>query len=264
MDARELAAVTVADTGATVAAKYFRTDLDVASKSSQIDPVTEADRQTQRRIVSAIETAFPGDEIVAEEDDARKTLPERGDAWIVDPIDGTLNYSRGMNEWVTSVAVVEDGSPVVGVNVAPALGERYVATSDSVERDATPLSVSETDDPSGALVASTLRLETADHRTFGRLADATIDRLGEFRRMGSAQLTLSLVADGAFDAAVGFDPDPDPWDTVAGVYQVRRAGGTVTDRYGERWKPDSPGFVASNGRLHDEVLAVMREALDGA
>ncbi|WP_229123072.1 inositol monophosphatase family protein [Halapricum desulfuricans] len=262
MDTRELAAVTVASTGAAVAAEHFRTDLDVASKSSQVDPVTEADRRTQRRIVSMIESAFPDDAIVAEEADARKTLPERGTAWIVDPIDGTLNYSRGMSEWVTSVAVVEDGSPVAGINVAPALDERYVATGDSVERDATLLSVSETDDSAGALVASTLRLDTEDHRTFGRIADATIEHLGEFRRIGSAQLTLSLVAGGAFDAAIGFNPDPDPWDTVAGVFQVRQAGGTVTDRRGERWNRDSSGFVASNGRLHEEALAVARETLE--
>lgn len=262
MDTREVAAVAVAESGAALAAEHFRTDVDVTAKSSQIDPVTEADRQTQERVVAEIEAAYPADVIVGEEDDARKTLPEGGYAWIVDPIDGTLNYSRDMNEWVTSVAVVEDGRPLAGVNVAPALGERYVATSTGVRRDGSALSVSDTDDPASALVASTLRLQSDDHRQFGALADTVIERLGEFRRMGSAQLTLSLVASGAFEAVIGLDPDPEPWDTVAGVYQVRQAGGTVTDLDGERWTPGGPGLVASNGRLHETVLDVARKARD--
>lgn len=261
MDARELAAVTVAESGAAIAAEQFRTDLTIATKSSQIDLVTAADSQTQQRIVSLIEEAFPNDVIVAEEDDARKTVPETGYAWIIDPIDGTLNYSREMSEWVTSVAVVKDRQPLAGVNVAPALRERYVATTGTVTRDETPLSVSETDDPASSLVASTLRLHTEDHRKFGVLADNVIGQLGEFRRTGSAQLTLSLVASGSLDAVIGFDPDPEPWDTVAGVYQVRQAGGTVTDIHGAQWEPGSPGLVASNGQLHDEVLDVAQETL---
>lgn len=262
MDTRELAAVTVAEAGGSVAADHFRTDVDVAAKSSQIDVVTEADQQAQDRIVSLIERAFPDDAIVAEEADARKTVPETGYAWIIDPIDGTLNYAHEMSEWVTSVAVVKDRRPVVGVNVAPERGERYVATSQGVRRNGTALTVSETEPPASFLVASTLRLETADHRAFGRLADTVISRLGEFRRTGSAQLTLSLVANGSLDAVIGFDPDPKPWDTVAGVYQVRQAGGTVTDVHGERWGIGSPGLVASNGHNHEAVLEVVQDALE--
>lgn len=261
MNSREEATVRVAESGAALAAEQFRTALTVTTKSSQIDPVTKADSQTQKRIVSLIQEEFPNDVIVGEEDDARKTVPETGYAWIIDPIDGTLNYSRGLSEWVTSVAVVEDREPIAGVNVAPALREQYVATSETVRRDETPLSVSETTDPASFLVASTLRLHTEDHQAFGVLADTVIDQLGEFRRMGSAQLTLSFVASGSLDAVIGFDPDPEPWDTVAGVHQVRQAGGTVTGIHGNRWEPGSPGLVASNGHLHDEVLDVAQETL---
>ena len=261
MVTRESAVTTIAEEGAALAADRFRTAMGVETKSSKIDPVTEADRRTQEHVIDRIETRFPDDAVVGEEDDALKRLPDTGYAWIVDPIDGTLNYSRGLNEWVTSVAVVEDHDPIGAANVAPSLGDTYTATTDTATLNGTPLSVSDTTDPESFLVASTLRLQTADHGRIGRLADRIIERFGEFRRTGSAQLTLSLVASGALDAVIGFEAEPKPWDTVGGVFQVRRAGGTVTDLNGDRWQPGGPGLVASNGRCHDAVSAVARETI---
>ena len=264
MVTRESAVASIAESGSELAAARFRTAMDVETKSSKIDPVTAADRRTQAHIVERIESAFPDDTIVGEEDDALKTLPETGIAWIIDPIDGTLNYSRGLRGWVTSVTVVEDRDPVGAANIAPALGDAYVATTDSVTLNGTALSVSDNADPESFLVASTLRLQTADHGRIGMVADRVTERFGEFRRIGSAQLTLSLVASGAFDAVIGFEAEPQPWDTVGGVYHVRQAGGTVTDLDGNRWEPGGPGLVASNGRCHDAVQTVAAEVrVDG-
>lgn len=254
MGRRDEAVSEIATTGADYAADRFHTEFEVAVKSSAIDPVTEIDRETQKRIVSAIEKRFPDDEIVGEEGTQRKTVPENGYAWIIDPIDGTHNYVRGMNEWVTSVAVLKDARPIAAVNVVPRLSETYRATVGGAERDGTPISVSDTTDPASFLVASTLRLHTKDNTKIGILADEVIARFGEFRRIGSAQLTLSLVANGSLDAVVGFEMEPHPWDTVAGAFQIRQAGGTVTDLHGDRWELGRPGIVASNGRVHDDVL----------
>lgn len=258
---RESSVTSIAESGAKLAAERFGTELEVTTKSSQIDPVTEVDRETQDRIISSIREQFPDDTIVAEEGDALKTIPQNGYAWIIDPIDGTLNYSRGLGVWVTSVAVVEDRSPIATVNIAPQLDERYTATSDGARLNGTAISVSETTDSASFLVGSTLRLHTDDHEKFGVLADTIIERFGEFRRTGSAQLTLSLVASGALDALIGFDKAPEPYDTVAGVFHVRQAGGTVTDIHGNRWVPESEGLIASNGRLHDAVVGAAQEIL---
>ena len=262
MVTRESTVESIAENGSELAASQFRTTMSVETKSSKIDPVTAADRATQADIIERIEATFPDDAIVGEEEGALKTIPETGYAWIIDPIDGTLNYSRGLNEWVTSVAVVEGCEPIAAANVAPALGDTYTATAESVTRNETALSVSETTDPESFLVASTLRLQTADHERIGVLADRIIERFGEFRRTGSAQLTLSLVASGSLDAVIGFDMDPKPWDTVGGVFQVRRAGGTVTDLDGDQWTPGGPGLVASNGQCHDAVLAIAQETVE--
>lgn len=262
MGQRKTVAVDAAEAGADYAFEHFRTDLDIERKESKIDLVTEIDRETQRRVISTITEQFPDDEIVGEEEDERKTVPESGFAWIIDPIDGTQNYTRGMREWVTSVAVVEDMQPIAAINVAPSMCDSYLATEETVERNGHSITVSNESDIEAFLVASTLRLQTDDSTAIGALSKEIIGEFGELRRMGSAQLTLSMVADGSFDAVIGLDENPNPWDTVVGVSQVRQAGGTVTDIDGNDWKPGRPGLIASNGQAHDEVLAAAQTALN--
>ena len=114
---REAVAVEAAETGAEYAFEHFRTDFDIEQKGDKTDLVTEIDRETQRRVISTIRERFPDDAVVGEEEDERKTVPESGYAWVIDPIDGTQNFTRGTNAWVTSVAC-----PGGGV-ARPALGE---------------------------------------------------------------------------------------------------------------------------------------------
>lgn len=258
---RAAAVDAVAEAGAAVASESFRTALDVERKASAVDPVTEADRRAQRRVVDAVEARFPDDVVVGEEGDAAKAVPEEGYAWVVDPIDGTLNYTRGVGAWVTSVAAVADGRPFAAANLAPALGDSYRATESGTARNGTAVGVSDESDPGAFVVASTFTVGTGRHAAFGTLADVVLDRFGEFRRLGSAQLTLSLLASGGVDAVVGLTV-PAPWDSLAGVFQVRQAGGVVTDVDGRAWRGDAP-VVASNGHAHDAVCEAVRRALGG-
>lgn len=256
MATREATVTDLAREGAEYAFDRFRTDFGIEEKSGKTDLVTDVDLATQQRIVSAIEDRFSDDEIVGEEEDERKTIPENGCAWVIDPIDGTHNYAHGMNEWTTSVAFVEDGETVATANVAPALGEEYASTADELTRNGQTVSVSDKRDTETFRVASTLREKTEDRRAERATTSEIIKRFGELRVLGTAQLTLSAVASGALDAAVGLDPAPNDWDTIAGVHQVRSAGGMVTDVQGDEWTPGSPGLVASNGWAHDELVAV--------
>ncbi|SEP23972.1 myo-inositol-1(or 4)-monophosphatase [Halogranum amylolyticum] len=251
-----------ASAGAEVALSLFRTTLSVEEKSSQVDVVTEADRAAQERAIEIIREADPDAVVVAEEDDARKTLRKTGRAWIVDPIDGTTNFVHGSRIWTTSVALVDDGRSVAAANVAPALGDRYVADDETVTRNDDPVSTSTADDLQAFVVASTLRLGAGDGRETGALARLAVERFGEFRRIGSAQVTLSMVAGGELDAAVSTVEGPNAWDTVAGVHQIRCAGGIVTDLAGDPWRPTSEGLVASNGEAHEELCSAVRDTLD--
>lgn len=262
MPTRETVSIDAAAEGAAYAKRHFRSDLTVERKSSKTDVVTDIDRATQRRVVSVIRNQFPDDAIVGEEEDERKTVPDEGYAWIIDPIDGTQNYTRGMHDWVTSVAVVEGGDPLSAVNVAPARSETYRATPNGTRTDGRSVSVSDASDPETFVVAPTLRWTADDGDTVGSLSKLLTERFGEVRRLGSAQLTLSMVASGALDAAVAFDEDPNAWDTVAGAYHVAQAGGTVTDLDGDPWRPHGRGIVASNGRAHDALLDTVNAAMD--
>jgi myo-inositol-1(or 4)-monophosphatase len=240
--------------GGEVALESFRSDVPVETKDGKTDVVTRADRETQAAIADAIGEEFPDEPIVGEENDAPSTVPTSGPAWVVDPIDGTNNYVRGLRVWATSVAAVVDGEPVAAVNGLPAVGDTYVAGPEGVARDGESLSVSERTDPERFTVAPTIWWDFDRRGEYAAATREIVTRFGDLVRLRSAQATLAQVAAGGVDAAIT-NVDTNPWDTVAGAYMVERAGGTVTGLDGERWTHASEGLVASNAHRHEEVLA---------
>jgi myo-inositol-1(or 4)-monophosphatase len=253
---RQTVAVEAAQTGAALAADLFRTSLDIETKASATDYVTDADTGAQRRIVDRITEAYPDDAVVAEEGDGRDSLRSGETVWVIDPIDGTTNYVRGIPFWATSVAAVEDGDTVAAVNCLPTLDAEYRAGTGGTVRNDDPTTVSDTADLETSIVAPTLRYGRVNGDVYGSLLATLSPAVGDVRRLGSAQTTLSFVADGRLDAAVGV-VESHPWDTVAGVHLIRKAGGRVTDPSGEPWTPGSKGVVASNGRIHDDLLDLL-------
>lgn len=309
-----------AGAGAMLALRGFRTSLRVETKASRTDHVTQADLDAQRRVVEVIRTVHPGEPVVGEEatEAVEEAIPSSGPAWVVDPIDGTGNYVRGVPWWTTSVAALVDGEPVAAATVMPTVGDRYVAGASApgegendadrgddadgvsmepnanananadgnadADADATshgsapphgtesgptvtspaavarlndePMRVSEVEEPALATVSPIMWHALDDREGFVELTAALLERFDDVRRFGSAQATLALVAAGGIDGVVT-RVTADPWDTVAGVHLIRRAGGTVTDVAGEPWRPDAPGLVASNGHLHGALLEVL-------
>ncbi|RBI58458.1 inositol monophosphatase [halophilic archaeon] len=261
MDRKELV-VRAASAGAVHALERFQTELEVSTKDSKMDYVTEADTQTQRRIIGMITDEFPDDTIVGEEEDALKEIPERGTSWVIDPIDGTTNFVRGIQLWATSVAVVRDQEPIAAANVVPAVEELYAASANGAIKNGASITVSETQSLDGGVVAPILPLRNNSQDGFPQVLREIATVCGDLRRLGSAQATLSVVATGALDAAIGVG-DPNPWDTVAGAYMVEQAGGRVTDVFGEPWTPSSRGIIATNGVLHADIVAAVQRSLNG-
>ncbi len=273
MDGEDLvdAMVSAAKAGAKVALDGFRTDLDVETKAGRFDRVTEIDRAVQRRIGESLTGVDPDVPLVGEEEDARKTVPELGAAWVVDPIDGTNNFVGGGAVWAIAIAATDDGDPVAAVTHLPAIGDTYVvravdsdehgrdsAAADVARRNGKPIHVSRRTDPT-ALTINPIFGFSDRHRRHHRAVIGTIfDEFGDLRRIGSAQAALAGVASGETDAAVS-TVELQPWDTVGGVRLVRGAGGIVTDIHGERWRPGSEGLIASNGRAHGALV----EAFEG-
>ena len=258
-DVAERAAVAkrAAEAGAAVAHEGFRSDIDVETKGED-DVVTEADRAAQRTVIEAIRESFPDDAIVGEEEDERKTVPDDGAAWVIDPIDGTNNYVRDVRVWATAVAAVIDGEPVAAAIVAPALGDTYTADATGAYRNGEPIAVSDVSEPRAAAVDPTIWWDRDARDEYARACEAIVTRFGDMRRLGAAQVVLPTVADGGLEGTIT-NLRANPWDTVAGVFVIRQAGGRVTDLEGNRWRHDSNGLVASNGALHDEVLAAANE-----
>jgi myo-inositol-1(or 4)-monophosphatase len=144
----------------------------------------------------------------------------------------------------------------------PTLGDTYLADGKGATLNGEPIAVSERIDPEAATVAVTAWPGTSQPETYTRLTNALVHEFGDLRRFGCAQATLSFVASGALEAVIT-NTDPNPWDTLAGVCLIRRAGGRVSNIDGERWD-GAGGLVASNGEgeIHQaalEVAGVLRD-----
>jgi myo-inositol-1(or 4)-monophosphatase len=271
---RAVLAERAARAGGAVAREAFRSDLRVDSKRDKNDLVTETDRDAQRQVIATLVPEFPSDVIVGEEDAVppvgtgdgvdvtlAESVPDSGDAWVIDPIDGTANFVRGLRIWTCSVAAVVDGEPVGAATYLPAVEDIYTAGPESVTRNGTVLSVSDRTDPETFAVSVLGRWDAATSDQLGALAATTAEQFGDLRRFGSMQSALAFVASGGLDAA--FSPyQPNSWDALAGVLLIREAGGTVTDLAGERWTLESDSLVASNGEAHETVLRVVGDAAD--
>jgi histidinol-phosphatase len=240
-------ALGLADVADSLSAPRFRArDLAVNVKPD-LSPVTDADRAVERALRERIEADRRGEAVFGEEEGGDAEAPTR---WIVDPIDGTKNFSRGIPIWATLIALERDGEVALGVASAPALRRRWWA-----ERGAGAFA-----DGEAIHVSRIGRMEDAVF-SFTR-ANVLAERGGELdlvRRAWHAR-TFSdcwqhlLVAEGSVDAAI--DPELNPWDIAALRVIVEEAGGRSTDFGGGR-ALNGGSLVSSNGLLHDEVLAAL-------
>ena len=250
-----------AEAGAEIACQYFREGIGNDFKRDRMDPVSKADQEAQERIIDVLAEREPDAAIVGEENDARKSVPESGAGWIIDPIDGTNNFVRDNRLWGVSLARTVDGEPVAAATALPATGDTYAAGTDVVERNGVACSVSDRIEPSSLIVAPIFGLKDRDRDDYDVVTSYIHHELGDLRRLGSGQTSLAMVACGEIDAAIS-TVHMTAWDTVAGAHMVRAGGGRVTDLAGERWRHDSESLIATNGEIHEEILTGLRERLD--
>ncbi|MBI5505113.1 MAG: inositol monophosphatase [Deltaproteobacteria bacterium] len=231
------------------------------SFKSEVDLVTEVDLAAQALIVEGIGDAFPGDRIIAEEDDGRPDEPElqeRG-CWYVDPIDGTTNFVHGLPHVAVSIGYVEAGRPRAAAVYDPCKDELFLAQDGSgAFLNGRRLGVSTTRTLDRALLVTGFpydRRQRVDAYLayFRRFMCAAQD----LRRLGCASLDLCYVAAGRFD---GFwEWKLQPWDTAAGWLIVQEAGGLVSDFDGAAYHPRLPRILATNGHLHAQALEILAE-----
>jgi histidinol-phosphatase len=244
------AAVEAARAAGEIALKYFRGGVEVTLKADAT-PVTQADREAERAIVEILGRAFPEYGVLGEEFGGSGPKDVR---WIVDPIDGTKNFVRGIPLWATLIALEERGEVTVGVVHNPARGDLYTARrGGGAWKNGERVRVSDVSTLDRAFfVHAGLRLlrEAGCWDGFVRLVDATDRQRGFGDYVG-----YGLLAEGK--AEIYMEVDLKPWDLAAPRILVEEAGGRFTDLAG-RPTIYSGTALATNGRLHDAALALLR------
>ncbi|HQP32427.1 MAG TPA: inositol monophosphatase family protein [Deltaproteobacteria bacterium] len=246
-------AITLArQTGDYISARST-TDFAVEHKG-RIDLVTEVDKAAQERIVSAIERRFPDHGIVAEE--GYRKDGGSGYTWIIDPLDGTTNYVHRLPVYAVSLALYRGESPLLGVCYNPAAGELFAAeTGKGATRNGTPITVSTTTEFVDALVATGFPYRSQNLEKITARFFRVVTRAQGVRRLGAAALDLCYVACGVFDAF--WEEGLAPWDMAAGALILKEAGGRITNLDGSPFDLARGTVIASNSRLHDDLLRCM-------
>ena len=237
----------------------FGGDIRVEKKGT-IDLVTEIDLAIERDFRDMIATRFPDHEVLGEEFGAGSDSRQAPRfCWVFDPIDGTTNYAHGLPIFCSSLAFEIDGEPIVAAVYDPNRKELFTAERGQGARlNGQMLRVSAAESLIDSLLVTGFHYNV--HKDPGKVIDmfaAFISRARAVRRLGSAALDLCYVAAGRFD---GFwERQLQPWDVAGGALIVAEAGGRVTTMTGESYGSRKGSVLATNGRIHDAMLDVIRQ-----
>lgn len=252
--------INATEAGARVLQHFFNNkDLKVSHKDGINNLVTEADHASEKAILDTIKEAFPDHFILSEE--VGEIIMDSAYKWIIDPIDGTINFAHGIPICCVSIGLEKDGEMLMGAIYNPFLKEFYfaekgkgavlntdsihVSTEDRVLKSClvTGFPYTYLDSPNGPL------------QCFDRFIRKGIP----VRRLGSAAMDLCWVAAGRFDGF--YEHKLNAWDSAAGFLLVEEAGGRVTDYKGDRYSPYQPHILATNGKIHEEMLLWINDKL---
>jgi myo-inositol-1(or 4)-monophosphatase len=247
-------AIEVAQAAAVVHRAGRTGTLEIRSKSTAIDLVTQVDLQAEAAVRALLHEHVPLDRVLGEEEGGAST--PGGRRWIVDPLDGTLNYTHGFPYYCVSIALEIDGVVEVGVVLDSARDELFCAQRGlGATRDGTPLRVSACTALNESMLATGFAYSVERMMENYVLFGAVLPRARAIRRPGAAALDLCNVAAGTLD---GFwELYLGPWDVAAGTLIVREAGGLATDGEGRTARLHDRMLVATGGGIHEELLALL-------
>jgi myo-inositol-1(or 4)-monophosphatase len=235
--------------------------LVVQDKKGAGNVVTESDIKAEREIIRIILSQFPEHGILAEETKS-DGVPQNQYVWIIDPLDGSKNYSKGVPIYSISIALFREGVPVTGVILAPNLRQLFVADEQSAYLNGKPLEVTKTELLGKSLLASGYPYTVTENPlSCMEVENAMIQSEAQVDNLGTSVLHLAYVAAGIFDGK--FHAGLRTWDVAAASLMIKHAGGILTDWKGEPLKfltLEVIDVLASNGKLHAPLLAKIQEA----
>ncbi len=243
------------EAGAVLLKEYFDKQFSVSNKEGINNLVTEVDHKSEEAIIGVIKQHFPDHFILSEEAGALEQDSEY--KWIIDPIDGTVNYANGIPICCVSIGIEKAGKMIMGAVYNPFIGEFYFAErNEGAFLNDKKISVTNRTE----VIKSCL--VTGFPYTYLDMPNGPLQVFEKFirkgvpvRRLGSAAIDLCWVAAGRFDGF--YEHKLSAWDSAAGFIIVEEAGGKVTDLAGNYYNPYQPGILATNGLIHDEMLKIV-------
>ena len=243
--------------GAEELKRYFNNDFKTSYKEGINNLVTEADHASEAAILQVIKKKFPDHQVLAEE--SGEIIQDSNYKWIIDPIDGTINFAHGIPICCVVIAIEKDSEIIMSAVYAPLLNEFYFAEKRS-GASLNDKKISVSSEPS--VLKSCL--VTGFPYTYLNKPNGPLEVFGRFirkgipvRRLGSAAIDLCWVADGRFDGF--YEHKLEAWDSAAGFLIVEEAGGKVTDFTGKNFSPYQPHILATNGKIHEEMLSCINK-----
>jgi myo-inositol-1(or 4)-monophosphatase len=247
--------IEAAQAGAREILRFFNKEFKISNKEGVNNLVTEADHASEKAIMDVIRKQYPEHQILSEE--IGKLEKDSEYTWIIDPIDGTVNFAHGIPLNCVSIGIEHQGEMVMGAVFNPHLDEFYFAEKGKgATLNNRPIHVSSEDHVLHSC------LVTGFPYTYINLPNGPLDIFERFirkgvpvRRLGSAAIDLCWVAAGRFDGF--YEHKLEPWDSAAGYLIVEEAGGRVTDMEGKKFSVYQHRILATNGKIHEEMLEVI-------
>lgn len=244
-----------AKAGAAQAAFYFDKVHQIENKDGVNNPVTEADKASEKAIFEVIRQQFPDHFLLSEE--SGEIAQDSTYKWIIDPIDGTVNYAQGIPICCISIGVEKEGKMLMGAVYNPFMNEFFFGEKGKgAFLNDKPIHVSKQSNLDRSCLVTGFPYQYLNEPNGPLPVFERFIRKGiAVRRLGSAALDLCWTACGRFDGF--YEHQLNAWDSAAGYLIVEEAGGKVTDLSGNPYSPYQPGIVASNGVLHEELVSVI-------
>jgi myo-inositol-1(or 4)-monophosphatase len=243
------------EAGAKEMTRFFNGQFTISNKEGMNNLVTEADHAAEKAIIEVIRHDFPDHFILSEE--AGEIVQDSTYKWIIDPIDGTVNFANGIPLCCVSIAVEQEGQMILGAVYNPFFNELFFAQRGfGATLNDKKIQVSEKKDVFSSCLVTGFPYTYLDAPNGPLQVFEKLIRKGvPVRRLGSAAIDLCWVAAGRFDGF--YEHKLQAWDSAAGFLMVEEAGGKVTDFAGNHYSPYQPHIIATNGKIHDELVGIV-------
>jgi myo-inositol-1(or 4)-monophosphatase len=242
--------------------KSFDEDL-VLYKKEGIDFTTQTDRNVDVFLRKEIGTLYPQTNFLTEETAPSdySSMKEAENLWIIDPLDGTVNFSRKNTNFAISVALVDKGIPILGIIYLPLQNIVYSAQADKDRAlvNDKAISVSSTSKIEEAVLACDWSWDVEKRKNVIKWLNSINSKVRQIKSMGSAASDLASLADGKIDAYV--HSGIKPWDVAAAALIIEKAGGKITNPTGGSWNVFDSDIVATNGIMHSQIVKLLNDEL---